>query len=385
MKVLHLGKYYPPEPGGIEYVLKHLLEATSRRFENRAVVAAKSGPHREERGPGYAVFRRREIGTLFLTPIVPGLPLFLHGLRREHAFDVIVLHAPNPMTLLALFASSLLRPLRERLVVFYHADILLSSPLHRLAYALFRPVEEALFRRADLFIATSPNMAAFSPVLRRYAGKVRVVPLMVPDGWGAPTPDEEAEAGRIRSRFGGRPIVLFVGRLIPYKGLDTLVAAAPRVRDAVFLVVGDGPLEASLRRQAEARGVADRVVFEGRAASLKPYYLACDVLVLPSNSPLEAFGLVQLEAMAFGKPAVTSDLPTGVTWANLEGITGLTFPVGDCDRLAEALGRILSDGALRERLGLRAKERVEKEFTASTVGATFERVILDLLGEGRTT
>ncbi len=384
LKVLHLGKYYPPEPGGIEYVLKILLEATGARFENHAIVAHKGPAHLEESDPGGRVYRRKEIGTLFLTPIVPGLFRFLHVLRARRRFDCIVLHAPNPMTTAALAVSDLFSPLREKLVVFYHADILVESPLYRAAYALFRPVENRVFRRAGRFIATSPNMARFSAVLRRFAGKVEIVPLMIPDDWASVTPEEEGEARRLRGEAGGRPIVLFVGRLIPYKGLETLILAAAKVPGAVFVIVGDGPLEGDLRRRAAALGVADRVVFSGRAADLKPYYLACDLFVLPSATPLEAFGLVQLEAMSFGKPVVSSDLPTGVTYANLDGKTGLTFPVGNADMLAGALNRLLSDEPMRRRLGAFARDRVAREFTVSVVGSKFARVVEDLCEGGRT-
>lgn len=381
MKVLHLGKYYPPEPGGIEYVLKILLAATSARFENHAIVAHKGPADREETDPGGRIYLRREIGTLFLTPIIPGLFRFLHALRTRHRFDCIVLHAPNPMTTMALAVSDLLSPLREKLVVFYHGDILVESPLYRAAYSLFRPIENRVFGKADRFIATSPNLARFSAVLRRFAGKVSVVPLMIPDEWAAFTPEEEREARRLKAEA-GKPIVLFVGRLIPYKGLDTLIPAVAKVPGAVFVIVGDGPLDGELRKQAAALGVADRVVFAGRAGNLKPYYLACDLFVLPSTTPVEAFGLVQLEAMSFGKPVVSSDLPTGVTYANLDGKTGLTFPVGDSDRLAEALNRVVADAGLRTRLGDFARERVRTEFLTSAVGRKFERVILDLFGKG---
>jgi rhamnosyl/mannosyltransferase len=127
--------------------------------------------------------------------------------------------------------------------------------------------------------------------------------------------------------------------------------------------------------------LTDRVVFEGRGDNLKPYYIVCDVLVLPSSSPLEAFGLVQLEAMIFGKPVVTSDLPTGVTYVNLGGKTGLTYPVGDSDKLADALGRLISDEQFRKDLGRFARDRVRKEFLSSVSGETFARKLLSLCGK----
>ena len=383
MKVLHLGKYYPPEPGGIEYFLKNLLAATRQYFENHAIVADKGQIHREESETGITVYHRSQIGTLFLTPILPGLFGFLHKLRKKHEFGCIVLHAPNPMTTAALAVTDFISPLREKLVIFYHGDILVDSPLQKIAYFFFRHLEDRVFFRADRFIAHSPNLVRHSQVLGRYQGMVDIVPSTVPDDWPAVTAEDEQEASRIRKEA-GKPIVLFVGRLVPYKGLDTLVASAKMVRDAVFILVGDGPLEGDLKRRAAEQGVSDRFVFAGRVGRLKPYYLACDVFVLPSNSPVEAFGLVLVEAMSFGKPVVTSDLPTGVTYVNDDGKTGFTFPVRDSIRLAEVMNRLLSDEPLRNRLGKNARERVEREFASAVVGRKFAEAIENVCKGGHT-
>ena len=90
-----------------------------------------------------------------------------------------------------------------------------------------------------------------------------------------------------------------------------------------------------------------------------------DVFVLPSIDRCEAFGIAQLEAMACGKPVVSSDLPTGVRFVNRDGVTGLLCPPGDSDALAAALTRLLDDGALRARMGKDALRRVEQEFSAT--------------------
>jgi rhamnosyl/mannosyltransferase len=96
---------------------------------------------------------------------------------------------------------------------------------------------------------------------------------------------------------------------------------------------------------------------------LRPYYLGCDFFVLPSINLLEAFGIVQIEAMAVGKPVVSSDLPSGVTYVNVHGETGLTFHVGDDAGLADACNRLLSDTALRGRLGENARRRTFEKFS----------------------
>ena len=133
--------------------------------------------------------------------------------------------------------------------------------------------------------------------------------------------------------------------------------------DAVLLIIGEGPLLARLQETARAAGVADRVQFLGRVDRIVEYYRACDMFVLPSTERAEAFGLVQLEAMACGKPVVNTWVPSGVPVVSLNGVTGLTVAPKDASALADAMRLLLEDSELRLRYGMAARRRVEKEFT----------------------
>jgi glycosyltransferase involved in cell wall biosynthesis len=157
---------------------------------------------------------------------------------------------------------------------------------------------------------------------------------------------------------------LFVGRLVYYKGVDVLVRAMAGV-DADLVLVGDGLLEAQLRRLATERGIAPRVSFLPALhdEELCAWYHAADVFCLPSVARSEAFGLVQIEAHAAGTPVVSTALTTGVPYANLDGVTGLIVPPGDELALREALTRLLSDDELRARLGRQAQARALRDFT----------------------
>jgi glycosyltransferase involved in cell wall biosynthesis len=151
-------------------------------------------------------------------------------------------------------------------------------------------------------------------------------------------------------------IIFALGRHVYYKGFDVLINAMQHI-DAQLLLGGDGPLKAELQQQAERLGVSNKVLFTGSIAEadLAAYFNACDVFCLPSVEQSEAFGLVQLEAMACGKPVVCTQLNNGVNVVNQAGVTGLAVPARDPMALAEALNRLLNDDTLRSQLGHQAK------------------------------
>jgi rhamnosyl/mannosyltransferase len=157
--------------------------------------------------------------------------------------------------------------------------------------------------------------------------------------------------------------VLAVGRLVYYKGFEFLIQAMREV-DASLIIAGTGPLYSKLRGITSECGLTDRVVFAGDVKDLTPYYHASDVFVLPSVARSEAFGLVQLEAMACRKPVVNTRIPTGISEASIDGLTGLSAQPADPSSLATALNKLLGDPELRYRLGDSARKRVENEFTA---------------------
>jgi rhamnosyl/mannosyltransferase len=149
------------------------------------------------------------------------------------------------------------------------------------------------------------------------------------------------------------------------------------------VIVGEGPLLPELRAQTERLGLADKVHFRPNLSQedLAAHYHACDVFVLPSVAITEAFGLVQLEAMACGKPVIATDLPTGVVYVNRHLETGLIVPPRDPAALAAAISQLLGDPALRRRLGEAARARVMREFTADVYAANVAEVYEEMLTE----
>jgi len=261
------------------------------------------------------------------------------------------------------------------LVVTYHADIV----RHRALLPLYRPLLVRTFAAARKIVAGSADYLASSPLLRRYQSKCTVVPFGVDLEAFALSDGERAQVDQRRAAL-GRPIVLFVGVLRHYKGLDVLLRALTGVC-AHALIAGEGPQLGEWRRLAGALGVADRTTFLGRVSDAERRVLlhACDLLVLPSVDRREAFGIVQLEAMACGKPVVASDLPTGIRFVNQQGVTGLLVPPRDARALAGALNRLLDDAELRAKLGRAARERVVREFSADRMVKLTRKVYVTAL------
>lgn len=359
MRILHIGKYYAPERGGIERSMQDLAEAAVARGDRvAALVHQRPGTwrHASDNRVGVEVHRVGCCGTLLYTPLSPGFPFELRRVLDAFKPDVLHLHLPNP----SCFAALLLAQARRLpWVVHWHADVPADAPDWRLraAYRAYRPFEQAVLRHARAIIATSQAYLDASRALAPWRSKVHVVPLGI-----GPAP--AAVANQSWPLTSGLR-VLAVGRLSRYKGFDVLLAALAQVPAASVVLVGAGECERALRAQALELGLQDRVRFAGALDDdrLAAAYASADVLVLPSLDRGEAFGLVLLEAMRAGLPVVASAIAgSGIGFVVEDGASGLLVPPGDAVALALALSR-LHDPSLRKRLGTAAHARWAGDFT----------------------
>ena len=353
MKAVHVFKdYYPPTTGGIEQHMQVLCAGLARHIDVTVLVPSRSRRRIEERLHGVRVIRVPEFGRYFSAPLCPSMPAELRRLSP----DLVHLHFPNPTGDLAYLLSGCRAPA----VLTYHADVIRRSRLLR----LYRPVFGRLAPHIRRFIATSREYLDSSAFLAPYRDRCTVVPFGIDLDDFALRIGEVDQVRELRRRHGER-IVLFLGVLRYYKGLAVLIRAMTRVTGRLLLA-GRGPQGASLQALTRQLGLGDRITFLGEVSESERRLLlhACDVFALPSIDRSEAFGIAQLEAMACGKPVVSSDLPTGVRLVNQDGVTGMLVPPGDADALARALNEVLDDDALRTGLGKVARLRVEQEFTA---------------------
>jgi len=355
IRVLTFGRYADADFGGVERYVLELARALRAEAAFTNIVAARGAPPDLE-VVGDTVYAR-PFGSLGGTPVCPSMPFLAHRLNARQRFDIVHVQFPaDPAAHLA--AVTLPRAVRR--VITWHSDIVRQKRL----LALYRPFLRRLLNSADAIILPTPAHLTSSEQLSeiRANGRFHVVPYGFDLSRFHQRP---AAADVIRNRHAGRFLVFALGRHVYYKGFEYLIRALRDVPGAAVLLGGRGPLTESLMQLAKSLGVQERVEFTGRIPEpdLPAYYHACDVFCLPSVEQAEAFGIVQLEAMACGKPVVCCELENGVTWVNQNGVTGLVVPPADPAALAAALTRLQADADLRRRLGEQGRQRTRSVFT----------------------
>lgn len=365
LRVLHLGRFHHDiASGGIERHVAALLAGLAHEIEVANLVAADGPGGDVVTANGYRVYRAPCYGKLASTALAPSLITLARRLHRERRFDIVHLHFPDPLSHLAALAL----PRTVRRVVTWHSDIVRQRRLFR----LYRPWLDRFMADVDAVIAATPaNFAASRQLAAVPSERRHVIPFGL-DYARFDSPGIEVRAQALRAATcGPAPLVLAVGRHVYYKGYEFLLEALARLPRAHLALVGEGPLTAELQAHAATLGIATRVTFVGRVddKELAAWYRACDVFCLPSVETAETFGLVQIEAMACAKSVVSTRLGTGVDQVNVDGDTGFTVPPRDVDALAAALGRLLSDPALAQRMGRAASQRARNEFSRATMVA----------------
>jgi rhamnosyl/mannosyltransferase len=371
IRVLTFGRFADDSFGGLERYVFELGRALEGEVHFVNIVAQR-GPRLDVPMVGETVYAR-PVASLGGTPICPTMPW--HALRRHARAPFDIVHLQFPADPMAHLAYELL-PRSVKRIIGWHSDIVRQQRLLK----LYRPLLNHSLRTADAIIAATPAHISSSEQLSsvRDTARFRVVPY----GFDLSRFSERPPlADEIRSRYGGKFLVFALGRHVYYKGFEFLIRALADVPEAALALGGQGPLTPQLQRIARAAGVADRVQFVGRIPDrdLPGWYHACDAFCLPSVEPAEAFGIVQVEAMACGKPVVCCQLNNGVTWVNRDRETGLVVPPADAAALAGALTRLLRDPALRARLGAQGRHRAFSEFTSDAMAKATLAVYREVL------
>lgn len=339
MRILHLAKYYWPRSGGMERVVQGLAEGAAALGHEVEVVAVEGlGGRADPRRGRSSITRVFSFGNLGAQEIAPG---YITGVWKRA--DVIHVHHPHPLADVA----CLLRPGSAPVVVTQHGDSWRT---------IYHPLSRLVLRKASSIVVPSRAHVALCREMHGFESKAEIIPFGIDDArWNLVPPTAE----------GSPPRAIFIGRLVGWKGVDILLRALEHVPDLLLDVVGAGPDASRLRTLAQALAVADRVRWFGEHPDedLPRRMADADFLVLPSVTVQEMFGLVLLEAMAAGRPVITTAVPSGVREVSVPGETGLEVPLRDVRALATAMQQLAADPALRERMGNAGRERVRAQFS----------------------
>jgi glycosyltransferase involved in cell wall biosynthesis len=362
MKILQVNKLFYPHVGGVEKVVLDLCEQLAAEVEMNVLIANNSFHREKETVAGAQIERVPSLGTLLSMPIAPFFP---YHIAKYSTVDLLHFHFPFPLGEISYLMNRW--HIKAPTVVTWHCDIVRQKKILK----LYTPLLHRFLQSMDCIVTTSPNMIEHSEFLQPYRDKCKVIPLGISPEQFEPNKQVLIDAAKIRNQY-KRPILFFMGRLVNYKGLSYLIDAMENI-DADLLIGGSGKIRLSLEQQVRDRGLQDRIHFTGFISDedLPAYYHASDVFVLPSVDPSEAFGIVQLEAQVCGVPVVSTNLNTGVPFANLHGVTGIIVNPGDSKALAEAINSLLTNDDRRRKLGMQARERVKSKFTVQGMGKAY--------------
>ena len=311
LKVLQVNKVYYPFTGGVERVVQQIAEGLADRTDMKVLVCNENKEDITENINGVEVHRS---GSFYMFGSMPLSVKFIRDLKKmSKDCDIIHFHMPFPVGDLA----GLLSGYRGKIIVWWHSDVVRQKKM----MLFYKPVMKLFLRRADAIIVATQGHIDGSTYLKPYEDKCVIIPFGV-DPVIEKKADEWVESEKnmkFEQEKKDKPVrFLFVGRLVYYKGCKVLLEAFRQVKNAELIMIGDGVMKVELKKLAEQYEIAERVFFLGNVSDeeLEENFAQCDVFVLPSIVKSEAFGLVQIEAMAYKKPVINTNLPSGVPYVS---------------------------------------------------------------------
>jgi len=361
--------YFPDSQGGLEEVIRQIcINSRQHGVESRVFsLSSEAVP----------LIVRREEARVYRSHLdfeVASCGVSLRGIKTFRRLvkwaDIVHYHFPWPFADFMHFLSGVKKPS----LLTYHSDIV----RQRILSKIYGPLMHKFLSSVDKIVCTSPNYFATSDVLSKFSQKVEIVPIgLNEDSYPTARP---ATIAKVEKSFGNN-FFLFVGVLRYYKGLHILLNAIAGAHVRV-VIVGSGPTELGLRRQANELEL-DNVVFAGSVdeeTKVALFKLAKGV-VFPSYLRSEAFGVTLLEGAMYGKPLISTEVGSGTSHVNVHKETGLVVSPGSAPELRDAMQRVDGNRDAAIHYGKRARRRYETLFTGDLMGARYARIYQDLLGE----
>lgn len=360
IRIVHIYKSFLPESmGGCEQVIKSLAKTTTPLgCHNTVITATNRRSLITETIDQVDVFRYPQTINFASCPI--SLRLMKEFKSRIEAADILHYHFPWP------FADTLhlMKNIQKPTVMTYHSDIVRQKFLKK----MYQPLMKAFLNRIDTIVPTSENLLMSSIDLQPYRMKCSPIPIGVDDRDYFPI--DSVRVTHYEKTI-GRDFMLFIGVMRYYKGLHYLLDAIANTNIAL-VIAGSGPMERQLKQQAKRLGLQN-VHFVGAVSERDKSALLhlCRAVVAPSHVRAEAFGVTLVEGLIFGKPLISTELATGTSYVNENGVTGFIVKPGDPAALREAMQMLNTDLVLTQKMGQAARARYERYFTAEKMGSAY--------------
>lgn len=386
MKVVHLFKIYWPDNGGgiasaidmAAYAFNQIEKSShskKNKFEQEIVVCRPypKMPAKKDTYNGINVYRCESVADIASTPI--SIQLLKTAKKLTKNADIVMYHFPYPMIDLGILFGLF----RGKLVVCWHCDF--ETQKGKLLTNLYMPLVKYTLKKADAIIVGAKGTVKGSKALRKYRDKCVVIPYSVSDALVA---EGKQYFSHKKDEKREKIHVLFLGRFVWYKGIDLLIKAFHALDQEKYelTLVGGGPLFDDMKILAESLNLKN-VLFTGSVSEKekKQWIQWSDFLVLPSTSKAESFAIVQIEAMAFGKPVINTWIPSGVPDVSVDGKSGITVEPGNIGQLTDAMKKIGENDELRRKFSANAIKLVEKRYTMTKLTERYQ-TLFDSLNIG---
>ncbi|MFA4849342.1 MAG: glycosyltransferase family 4 protein [Methanoregula sp.] len=381
MKIAQISATFPPYMAGTGNVCYHNAVELAARGHEVTIFTSGNSDDSYPYPSSLNVNRIRPVIRIGNAPFIPSL-------LKIHDFDIIHLHFPF------FFGGELIYFLskftKQKYLITYHNDVVLGGKIKPFLKLYKRTVMSVILKNAKKICVSSLDYG-HNCELSNYSGSIMDSIIEIPIGVDTNIFNPTISSDEIKERYKvyNKKIILFVAGLDSahyFKGLENLLISFSHITDetARLMIIGDGNLKFHYIKLSNELGISDKVIFTGGVSNedLPKCYACAELLVLPSISSGEAFGLVLIEAMACGKPVIASNLP-GVRTVVDHNVNGLLVEPGDVKDLTAKIDYLLHNEDICKSFGREGRKKTEEKYSWKRIAEKLEHTYFDILSRDK--
>lgn len=373
IKILHISKYYLPNYGGIEQVAYDIISGLKDQYEQKVICFNNEKDTIKDSYDGIEINRIGFSIKIASQAISTRYYFELKKIIKKFNPNIIYVHMPNPLItiyLLLLFLN------KKKIILHWHSDIIDQKFIKK----IYNPFQNIILKKANLIFVTSEEYKNYSEDLKNYCHKIKVLPNVVNTEKFTLSKKNIINIEKIKKKYQNKKILFFLGRHVPYKGLEYLIEASKYIDDsAIILIAGEGPLTPKLKEMSRNN---KNIEFLGKLTDdeVKEYLNISYLFVFPSITKNEAFGIALAEALYCGVPAVVFKIKgSGVNWVNKDGYTGYMAENKNIKEYAEKVNYLIKNESVRNKMSENAKQWIRDNFMKDSMIKKLKKEIEKLL------